>query len=73
MKNLRTLVMDHLYVEDFSFLTQCENLRSLSLYGTTFRDCRLLLELPNLKSADLYLCQLEHTEALEKLKIECRR
>ncbi len=73
MKNLRTLVMDNLYVEDFSFLTQCKNLRSLSLYGTSFRDCRLLLELPNLKKVDLYLCQLEHTEVLEGLKIECRR
>lgn len=67
MPCLRELRMAEMCVEDFSFLTQCKELRILSLVNTNFTDCRLLLELPNLKSVDLRLCHLTHTEMLENL------
>ncbi len=73
MTGLRTLVIEHIYVDDFSFLRYCRNVRRLSLYGTNFSDCRLLLEMPNLKEADLHLCPLEHEEILAALSISCRR
>ena len=67
MPCLRELRMAEMCVEDFSFLTQCKELRILSLVNTNFTDCRLLLKLPNLKSVDLRLCHLIHTEMLENL------
>jgi len=71
MENLRELRICEICVEDFSFLTECKNLRMLSLYNTNFTDCRLLLELPKLKYVDLRSCRLIHQEALKKLQAEC--
>lgn len=68
MPHLRELRMAEMCVEDFSFLTQCKELRILSLYNTNFTDCRLLLGLPKLKSVDLRNCHLTHTEVLEDLQ-----
>lgn len=65
MKNLKTLTISQICVDDFSFLTQCQSLERLSLYNTNFSDCRLLLQIPKLKSVDLRLCRLEHTEVLD--------
>ncbi|MCI8556951.1 MAG: hypothetical protein HFI19_04140 [Lachnospiraceae bacterium] len=73
MTSLRTLIIENIYVDDFTFLSKCKNLRKLSLYGTNFSDCRLLLEMPNLKEADLHLCPLTHEEALSTLSINYRR
>ena len=73
MKNLRELRIGGICVEDFSFLTQCRELRTLSLYNTNFTDCRLLRELPKLQSVDLRQCRLTHTEALEGFWAECER
>ncbi len=69
MKNLRALKIEQICVEDFSFLTQCQNLQKLSLYNTNFSDCRLLRGLSKLASADLRYCRLEHTEALEGIEV----
>ena len=71
MQNLRELKICEICVEDFSFLTQCKNLRTLSLYNTNFTDCRLLQELPNLKYVDLRSCRLIHKEALKILRAKC--
>ena len=71
MENLRELRICEICVEDFSFLTECKNLRTLSLYNTNFTDCRLLLKLPKLKYVDLRSCRLIHKEALKKLHAEC--
>lgn len=67
MTKLQTLVIKGVYIDDFSFLTSCKNLRKLDLYNTNFSDCRLLLELPNLKEVNLIFCPLEHTEILQDL------
>ena len=67
MPNLTTLMIEQIYVDDFSFLVNCKKVKKLSLRNTNFTDCRLLLELPNLKSVDLRLCHLTHTEMLENL------
>ena len=71
MENLRELRICEICVEDFSFLTECKNLRTLSLYNTNFTDCRLLLKLPKLKYVDLRSCRLIHKEVLKKLHAEC--
>lgn len=71
MENLRELRICEICVEDFSFLTECKNLRTLSLYNTNFTDCRLLLKLPKLKYVDLRFCSLIHKEVLKKLHAEC--
>ena len=71
MENLRELRICEICVEDFSFLTECKNLRTLSLYNTNFTDCRLLLKLPKLKHVDLRSCRLTHKEVLKKLHAEC--
>ena len=68
MPHLHELRMAEMCVEDFSFLTQCKELRRLSLCNTNFTDCRLLLGLPKLKSVDLQKCHLTHTEVLEDLQ-----
>lgn len=65
MTGLRALTISELCVEDFSFLSQCKNLQTLSLVNTNFSDCRLLLGLPALQTADLRRCPLTHREALE--------
>ena len=71
MENLRELRISEICVEDFSFLAQCKNLRTLSLYNTNFTDCRLLKGLPKLKYVDLRSCRLIHKEVLKKLHAEC--
>ena len=71
MPQLRHLTIRSICIEDFSFLCQCQALEHLSLYNTNFSDCRLLLELPRLKSADLRLCPLEHREALDHVSFTC--
>lgn len=72
MPCLKKLVIAGICVEDFSFLSQCQNLQTLSLYNTNFTDCRLLLKLPHLQSVDLRLCQLTYQEVLKErpLKFE---
>lgn len=70
MENLQKLTMSHICVEDFSFLPKCSALEHLSLFNTNFSDCRLLLEIPNLKSVDLRLCRLEHKEVLQSASFE---
>lgn len=70
MSSLRELRIAEICVEDFSFLTACKELRTLSLYNTNFTDCRLLLDLPKLKSVDLRQCRLTHTEVLTGLFLE---
>jgi len=72
MIHLRNLTIAEICVEDFSFLTQCKNVQTLSLYNTNFKDCRLLLEMPKLKAVDLRLCQLSHKEVLEHLTLDCQ-
>lgn len=67
MAKLQSLVINHIYVDDFSFLRKCKNLKKLGLHNTNFSDCRLLLELPNLKEVDLCFCPLEHMETLQGL------
>lgn len=71
MENLRELRICEICVEDFSFLTECKYLKTLSLYNTNFTDCRLLLKLPKLKYVDLRFCRLIHKEVLKKLHVEC--
>lgn len=71
MPNLHTLLFKNTftaYIRDFSFLSQCKNLKKLDLSGTNFSDCALLAEL----SALSYVLlpdrrQLIHTEVLETL------
>lgn len=70
MTGLRALTISELCVEDFSFLSQCKNLQTLSLVNTNFSDCRLLLGLPALQTADLRRCPLTHREALEGVPFE---
>ncbi len=69
MSNLRTLRIENLIVDDFSFLTKCKNVQVLSLYNTNFKDCHLLLGLPKLKEANLRFCPLEHKEVLQSLDV----
>lgn len=69
MKNLKVLKIEQICVEDFSFLTRCQNLQKLSLYNTNFSDCRLLQGLPKLTFVDLRYCKLEHVEALEGIEV----
>lgn len=68
MSNLTTLIIEQICVDDFSFLVTCKNVQSLSLRNTNFTDCRLLLELPKLKSVDLRQCHLTHQEVLGDLQ-----
>lgn len=68
MRNLERLVIKHLCIEDFSFLEECKNVETLSLYNTNFSDCRILLKLSKLKKVDLSLCRLEHEDVLETLQ-----
>ena len=68
MKNLKVLKIEEICVEDFSFLTQCQNLQKLSLYNTNFTDCRLLQGLSKLRYVDLRYCKLEYIEVLEALE-----
>lgn len=49
------------------FLTQCQSPERLSLYNTNFSDCRLLLQMPKLKSVDLRLCKLEYIDVLNSV------
>lgn len=70
MKNLKTLTIEEICVEDFSFLTSCQSLEQLSLYNTNFSDCRLLLQIPKLKSVDLRLCRLKYTEVLDMVSFK---
>ncbi len=72
MKNLQNLSIKEICVDDFSFLAQCKNLQTLSLYNTNFTDCRLLLEMPQLKSVDLRLCRLSYKEVLAGLPLKCQ-
>ena len=67
MTKLQTLVIHDIYIDDFSFLKTCKNLKRLDLYNTNFSDCRLLAELTNLKEADLRFCPLEYVETLQNL------
>lgn len=67
--NLQTLRIENLIVDDFSFLPKCKNLKVLSLYNTNFTDCRMLLELPELKEVDLRFCPLEYEEVLQSLDV----
>lgn len=73
MCNLKRLVIEQLCIEDFSFLEECKNVETLSLYNTNFSDCRLLQKLPKLKKVDLRLCRLEHEDVLEKMELELSR
>ena len=73
MQNLKRLIIEQICIEDFSFLEECKNVETLSLYNTNFSDCRILLKLPKLKKVDLRLCRLEHEEVLEKMEIELLR
>lgn len=70
MQSLRTLCIEELCVDDFSFLAECKNVETLSLRGTNFSDCRLLREMPRLKRVNLNLCPLTHQDALADLSIE---
>ncbi|MCM1187360.1 MAG: SMI1/KNR4 family protein [Lachnoclostridium sp.] len=67
MGKLQALTIHDIYVDDFSFLKVCKNLKRLDLYNTNFSDCRLLSELSNLKEADLRFCPLEYMEILQNL------
>ncbi len=73
MKNLRELSIRGICVDDFSFLAQCKNVTTLSLYHTNFSDCRLLCEMSNLREADLRMCPLEHEEALAGKGLEYQK
>lgn len=78
MPNLHTLLfsqaqpferqaLGRLRVNDFSFLRRCKKLKRLDVSATNFSDCRLLLELPALKSAVLPpRSQLTYPEVLEQ-------
>ncbi|MDE6365444.1 MAG: hypothetical protein K2L86_14475, partial [Lachnospiraceae bacterium] len=68
MCNLKNLVVEQLCIEDFSFLENCKNVETLSLYNTNFSDCRLLQKMPKLKKVDLRLCRLEYEDVLAKLQ-----
>ena len=65
MENLKNLSIRGICVEDFSFLPKCTSVNHLSLENTNFSDCRLLLQMPNLKSVDLRMCPLKNKEVLE--------
>lgn len=71
MRHLQILRIERICVDDFSFLTQCKALETLSLYNTNFSDCRLLCKMPNLKKIDLRQCQLTNTEILKDLHVNC--
>lgn len=73
MTNLSMLGIESIYIEDFSFLNECKNIRALNLSQTNFSDCRIFLKMPNLKEVWLYHCSLEHVEVLEKLNLKCHR
>lgn len=73
MTNLSMLGIECIYIEDFSFLKECKNIRALNLSQTNFSDCRIFLKMPNLKEVWLYNCALEHVEVLEKLNLKCHR
>ncbi|MDE6364613.1 MAG: leucine-rich repeat domain-containing protein [Lachnospiraceae bacterium] len=71
MKKLEWLVIKGVYIDDFSFLSACQNLKRLKLYKTNFSDCRLLSGLPGLKEVHLIFCDLEHIEVLQDLPVRC--
>ena len=73
MSSLSMLGIEHIYIDDFSFLEKCKNIRGLNLSQTNFSDCRILKKMPNLKEVWLYHCPLEHVEVLEKLNLKCHR
>lgn len=53
MKRLKKLTVSRIELPDFSFLSKCARLEKLELISTNFSDCRLLLNLPNLKRLTL--------------------
>jgi len=71
MTNLQALTISEIFIDNFSFLGNCKNLKRLYLHNTNFSDCRLLLELPNLKEVNLCFCPLEYTEVLQELSAKC--
>ncbi len=71
MPKLKSLTISQICVEDFSFLAECTSVEKLSLCNTNFTDCRLLLQMPSLKSVDLRQCPLQHTEVLESAPFAC--
>lgn len=70
MTNLQRLRFDKVSIDDFSFLSRCQNLRVLDLQATNFSDCRILAQLPALREVSLPLeRKLKHTEILSTLSI----
>ncbi|MDE5950834.1 MAG: hypothetical protein K2H12_04545 [Acetatifactor sp.] len=70
MTNLQRLRFAKVSINDFSFLSGCQNLRVLDLQKTNFTDCRILAQLPALREVSLPLeRKLEHTGILQTLSI----
>lgn len=73
MPSLHTLIFSNdmgttFFINDFSFLADCQRVRTLSIRNTNFSDCRLLLNMPCLRKVSLpERAQLLHTEALDTL------
>lgn len=67
MRNLNVLKIEEICVDDFSFLTQCKMVETLSLYNTNFSDCCLLRKMSHLKKVDLRKCHLENQDVLKEL------
>lgn len=73
MPNLHTLIFTNakgtnFVIHDFSFLADCQKVRTLYLDSTNFSDCRLLLSLSGLRKVFLpEKKQLVHMEALDTL------
>lgn len=70
LPKLRNLRIQNTRVGDFSFLSQCKELQSVSFYNTDFSDCCLLLDLPRLQECDIRFCPLEHREVLDGASIK---
>lgn len=69
MQNLRSLRLDRLELEDWSFLGRCRGLQKLDLAGTNFSDCRILGDLPELALVRLPVRRtLRHTEVLDAIQ-----
>ena len=71
MTKLQSLDIKGVYIDDFSFLRNCKNLKRLKLYKTNFTDCELLSNLPNLKEVHLIFCPLGNIDLLQKFPFRC--
>lgn len=69
LPNLQALLLWGVYLEDFSFLSNCRELLYLNLWDTNFSDCKLLAQLPFLS----VVCLPQQEQLVNYTVLEARK